>query len=125
MSISEKLRNRGRPSSYEKAEQSQQLDPAAIWPSPYGWPALPPDLPRRVTAAHRRLKLLSQSLLDHWPPRHQAESHTVIQHCVAPADKHEAAPVDAGHALPFRNRSMLQASFRCYVLRSLAQLPTP
>lgn len=40
---------------------------------------------------HRRGNLLRQTLLNHWPPRHQAELHAVIEHRVAAAGEHDAS----------------------------------
>jgi len=60
--------------------------------------------------------------LNYLLPRNEAESHAVIEHGVAPAGKHDAAPVDAGHALPIGHRAMLQAGFGRNLPRSLRQL---
>ena len=52
---------------------------------------------------HRRRSrgdLLPQSWLDYRPPRHQTESHAVIEQRMATAGEHDRAPVDAGYALP-------------------------
>ena len=58
-----------------------------------------------------RSELLSQPLLDHRLPRHQAEPHAVIEHRVAPAGEHHASPVDARYALPIGEGPMLQPGF--------------
>jgi hypothetical protein len=87
-----------------------------------GWPTLPPNLPGHATATYGRGDLLPQPLFDHWPPRHQAESHAVIEHRVAPAGEHDGAPVDAGHALSVGHWPMLQAGFSGDVLCGLRQI---
>ncbi len=61
---------------------------------------LPSDLPRHIAAEHRRGKLLAQPLFDYWLPRHQGETHADSEHCVASTAEHDAAPLDADHALP-------------------------
>lgn len=85
--------------------------------------SLTANLPRHPATAHRRGKLLPQPLLDHRLPRHQREAHAVIEHRVAPAGEHDAAPVDAGHALTVGHRAMRQAGIGGNVLRGLRQLP--
>ena len=87
-------------------------------------PSLSSDVPRRSSAADRRGELLSQPLFDHWLPGHQREPHAVIEHRIAPAGKHDATPVDAGHALAISHWPMLQPGFVGNVLRGLCQLST-
>ncbi|KMQ58201.1 hypothetical protein ACS96_03830 [Pseudomonas aeruginosa] len=82
---------------------------------------MPADLPRHATAAHCRGDLLPQPLFDRRPPRHQAKSHTVIEHRVAPARQHDGAPVDASHTLPVRDGLIHQAGFGGNVLCGLRQ----
>lgn len=72
-----------------------------------------------------RSELLSQPLLDHRLPRHQAEPHAVIEHRVAPASEHDGTPVDASHALAVGHGAMLQAGIGGNVLRGLRQFPSP
>ncbi len=70
-----------------------------------------------------RSELLSQPLLDHRLPRHQAESHAVIKHRVAPASEHDGTPLDASHALAVGHGPVLQAGFGRNVLGGLRQFP--
>lgn len=103
-------------------EVAQRL--ASIWL--YRNTTLPSSLPRHPAAAHRRGDLLPQPLFDHRPPRHQAESHAVIQHRVATAGEHDVAPVDAGHTLSVGQRAMFQSDFGGDVLCGLrSSLLTP
>lgn len=87
------------------------------------WPALSANFPRHATTAYRYGDLLPQPLFDHRPPRHQAETHAVIEHGVASAGQLDGAPVDARHALPVGHRAMLQAGFGRNVLGGLRQFP--
>lgn len=70
---------------------------------------------------HRCGELLTQPLLDHRLPRHQAEAQAVVEHGEAPAGELDAAPVGAGHALAGGHRAMLQAGFRRDVLCGLRE----
>ena len=65
----------------------------------------------------------AQSWLDYRPPRHQTESHAVIEQRIATAGEHDRAPVDAGYALPVCDVPMLQSAIGGNVLGGLRQLP--
>ncbi|CAM3887334.1 hypothetical protein EV679_2423 [Kerstersia gyiorum] len=67
--------------------------------------------------------MLPQPLFDHRPPRHQAETHAVIEHRVTATHQHDGTPVDTGHALPVPYGSMLQAGVGGNVLGGLRQFP--
>ena len=72
----------------------QQLATLEVTALTDSWPACTPNLPRHPATAHCGRELLAQPMFDHWLPRHQAELHAVIEHRVAPADKHDGASVD-------------------------------
>src|SRR5437773_5345941 len=78
---------------------------------PDGWPPLPPKIPRNTTAAYRCCNLLPQPLLNHWPPRHQTEPLSIVEHRVPPTGEHDTPPIYADHALTVSRLPILQPGF--------------
>ena len=67
---------------------------------PDGWPPLPPKIPRNTTAAYRCCNLLPQALLNYWPPRHQTEPLSIVEHRVPPTGEHDLS-LDSRGCLAF------------------------
>ena len=84
---------------------------------------MPPDVPRGGRAAYRGGELLAQALVNHRPPRHEAEALAIVEHGVAAAGKHDATAVDARHALAVGRRAVGQAGFGGEVLGGMRHVP--
>lgn len=65
----------------------------------------------------------AESLFDDRRPWHQAEPHTIIEHGKAATGEHEAAPVDAGHALAIGRQTVFQPGFGGNILGSPNHIP--
>jgi hypothetical protein len=85
-------------------------------------PAAAQNPKKHHSAAYRCCNLLPQPLLNHWPPRHQTEPLSIVEHRVPPTGEHDTPPIYADHALPVSRLPILQPGFGANVLRGLRQL---
>jgi len=71
--------------------------------------AFAPETPNDVVPAYHRRERLTQTLLDHRPPRYEAEVDSVVEQREATAGKRYRAPIDAGCRSTIGHGSMRQA----------------